>query len=1131
MQLVIDLQACQSPDGRIRGVGRYCLSLALAMARSKREHDLCIAVNGAMTESVGTIRDAFAGVLPPDRIIAWQGLAPTAYMFPENRERAAASEYLREAFLESLQADVILTASMVDGFVDSVVTSVPARSNALQAAILFDLIPLVMPDAYLYREGQAAWYMRKIEHLKQADLLLAISESSRSEAIDLLGAPSNAVANISAAVGPEFRRASDAASASAVGGKYGITKSFVMYAGGFDPRKNLEALIRAYAALPDDVRATHTLVMVGNIDAKERGELTAVRDQAGLDPEELVFTGFVSDAELIRLYSACAAYVFPSLHEGFGLPALEAMSCGAIVIGADATSLPEVIGHPDALFDARSEEDMTARMRQALTDESYRARMREHGARQVESFSWERCASLAWQAIEAALAGRAGEQSAIHGLALTRDGRRKRVAVLSSAPTQLAEALLGGVAGAGVEVFSVGQDDGAVLPQGWRRGRFGAFDAAAYDQVIVHVHDDPVVVPMLYAVRGRSAIIVPASDRAPRVFEALAAQDRDQFHTMLYRWGGYHALPDEAAATIDFGQVPTSAIACLDSAWALHEVGHPIRNNAMPVVNGLLSLPGVAQWAGEELARLASAVSSNLPPVSPLRTLYVDISHLVIEDAKTGIQRVVRHVVAELMAAPPTGFRVEPIYIQPDGVVRYARQYCAGRFYPGVALPDDTAVDFRAGDIFIGLDLAAHLVPYLKETYQRMRGAGVDIHFVVYDLLPLLRPDCFDEAGLPTFRLWYEAIAELADGIICISRTVADEFLSWLPQSMPVRGRPLRMGWFHLGADLVPTANADELEDVLPFDLRGVPTFLMVGTIEPRKGHAQTLAAFELLWARGHDVNLVLIGKPGWRVNELVKRLRNHPEAGKRLHWLERADDTQLIAMYRRASALLAPSEGEGFGLPLIEAAQYGRPIIARDLPVFQEVAGEHAFYFSGMRPEPMADAVEAWLALASKGEAPSSSGMPWLTWKQSAAQLVDVAVGGTWYDAWMPGAVRHFVASDYRADTTTGELVRGQRVAVGARGLLFGTPAFAVTAGDYHVRIMGERTGGEGHAWVDIEAHDGAWRLASTELTEGEGVIAMVAIRLDEDVRDLRVRVMVAADASVTFGSVEISPAHVAAA
>ncbi len=175
----------------------------------------------------------------------------------------------------------------------------------------------------------------------------------------------------------------------------------------------------------------------------------------------------------------------------------------------------------------------------------------------------------------------------------------------------------------------------------------------------------------------------------------------------------------------------------------------------------------------------------------------------------------------------------------------------------------------------------------------------------------------------------------------------------------------------------------------------------MVGTIEPRKGHAQVLSAFERLWAAGVDASLVVVGKEGWGVERLAARLRTHPERGKRLHLLPGVSDEVLLSLYESASVLLAASEGEGFGLPLIEAARHGMPIIARNIPVFHEVAGEHAFYFTGKAPEHLADAISTWLALRERGEAPSSNNMPWLTWAQSATQLMDVILGGRWYARW----------------------------------------------------------------------------------------------------------------------------------
>jgi glycosyltransferase involved in cell wall biosynthesis len=104
-----------------------------------------------------------------------------------------------------------------------------------------------------------------------------------------------------------------------------------------------------------------------------------------------------------------------------------------------------------------------------------------------------------------------------------------------------------------------------------------------------------------------------------------------------------------------------------------------------------------------------------------------------------------------------------------------------------------------------------------------------------------------------------------------------------------------------------------------------------------------------------------------------------------------------LLKLYAGSSALLSPSEGEGFGLPLIEAARHNIPIVARSLPVFKEVAGEHAFYFDGLEPRDLADAVTAWLALHKQGKAPASTGMPWLTWEESARQVLDALLEQQW--------------------------------------------------------------------------------------------------------------------------------------
>ncbi|HVI53956.1 MAG TPA: glycosyltransferase family 1 protein [Luteibacter sp.] len=1119
MRVLIDLQACQSPGGRIRGVGRYCLALAKAMALAHREHEVWFLLNGAMVSSAAFLRDVLLDVVPQERVVCWQSVPPTAAIDPANHVRGLLAERVREQYIEAFHADVVLTMSMVDGYGDAVVTSVRPGSSALQVAIVFDLIPLVVPEVYLANPNVATWYMRKLEHLRRCDLLLGISDFTTREASNLLGVADSAVVNISAAVDPVFKVLSGKVSAIAVGRKYGIVRPFVMYAGGYDPRKNLVRLIEAYAALPTVARETYQLVFVGGIGEPELVALKEARDAHGLSADELVFTGFVSDDELVRFYNACALYAFPSTHEGFGLPALEAMSCGAVVVGSNTTSLPEVIDCDEALFDPYDVSSIAAALRRGLTDDDFRGRMRTHGLEQAKRFSWSESARRAWEAIECRFEARKGlVPEALPPV----DRRSRRIALLSAGPPDRELATLLGRAEVfgdlGNQVFAH-----ATLPSGWKKHSIHSFIGSMFDEVYVDVRNEASSASLLIAAKDCYATLLPHDETCDAVAQALTRENPTLLAAMLYGWGGYSALGRREAVD-GLAALPMALLGFGSPRW---RVANPSRLEESSIassnIDELVSIPGVSALATDDLSRLAAALAENSPPRFTQRVLYVDISQLVLTDAGTGIQRVVRHVVAEMLDAVPDGFRVEPVYIHPGDVFRYARSYVGKRFHGTATLPGDSPVDFRQGDIFLGLDLAAHLVPAHKSTFVRMRSLGVKVTFVVYDMLPLLRPDCFDPPGLPTFRAWYEAIAEVADGIVAISRTVADEFKRWLPQAGPSRSTPLRLGWFHLGADLAKGVRDVADPSALPSGLDSQPTLLMVGTVEPRKGHGQALAAFEVLWRRGIDVNLVIVGKQGWHVEKLASRLRNHPERGKRLFWLEKANDNELISMYHAASGLLAASEGEGFGLPLIEAAQYGLPIVARDLPVFREVAGEHAYYFSGLEAESLADAVERWIDLRTQGYAPESRGMPWLTWQQSAAQLVDVVVGGAWQDSWSPGGDRRFLASDYRADATTGALARECRATTRVPGLLFGTPGIEVAAGRYSIRIAGDFPVGSGSAWVDVVAQAGRWRVVSDPLVHGVGTIGALDVVLDEDISDLQVRIMVDAEAELVFRSVEI--------
>jgi glycosyltransferase involved in cell wall biosynthesis len=402
MRIVIDFQGAQTAS-RFRGIGRYTLALVQGMVRNAGDHEIWLALNGALEEPIAGIRAAFDGLIPQERICVFQIPQPAADMEPRNTVRHQCAELLREHFLERLQPDVVLITSLFEGYTDNAVATVGAFADGrLTAAILYDLIPYLHPETYLASARQQKSYARKIASLRQAGMLLSISDYARQEAIDALGLDPERVVSISTAVDTSFAPgAPTPASLAAFRDQFGITRKALMYApGGFDARKNIDGLISAYALLPAALRADHQLVIASKMTELDRQSLTAHAAQAGLNADELVLTGYVSDAMLIDMYRAATLFIFASRHEGFGLPALEAMSCGALVIGADNSSIPEVIGSPEALFDTRSPRAIADKIEQVLSDPALRERLRANGRSQAAKFSWDTTARRALHALE-----------------------------------------------------------------------------------------------------------------------------------------------------------------------------------------------------------------------------------------------------------------------------------------------------------------------------------------------------------------------------------------------------------------------------------------------------------------------------------------------------------------------------------------------------------------------------------------------------------------------------------------------------------------------------------------------------------------------------------------------------------
>ncbi|TDY37152.1 glycosyltransferase involved in cell wall biosynthesis [Paraburkholderia rhizosphaerae] len=1238
--------------------------VAALATRHGRDHDVRIVLNNRFPESVEEVIHAFDGLLPKEQFRVFEVPQGTAAMYPYSAWRMHAAERIRESVISEMRPDVVHVASLFEGWVDDAATSIakgPTRSGAT-AVTLYDLIPLVRKEIYLVDSQMRAWYYEKLEALKRADLLMSISEYTRSEAMSVLQLPADHVVNISAAIDDVFQpRQMTPEAMLALGSQYGLTRPYLMYTGGIDPRKNIEGLIESFARLPAKTIEAHQLAIVCNASESDRQRLSALAERAGLKRDTLVMTGFVPEGDLIDLYNGATAFAFPSLHEGFGLPVLEAMACGIPVIGANTSSIPEVINFEDALFDPTNIDAMAAKVNQVLTDEVLRRSLREHALVQARRFSWDECARRAMEGFEALhertsyvpgamalLAGDAleGALSPKPDVASTSPKARPGLVYLSPlAPDKSGIADYSAellrelvqyydvtvvVRSAGVDdpwiqanchvcsvawfetnaddfdhvVYHFGNsefhdhmfellkrfpgivvlhdfflsgvinhiEDSGEVPYALTRALYASHGYPALSVqrmagklasiwsypgnrlvlddavgVIVHsqfskelanewygpgVSDDWTVIPHLRALpqlnrddaRRRLGLsekdfltcafgllgetklnrqlldawlasplaedsncqLVFVGENDPGVYgieltkrirdsgrgsrikitgfaarslylDYLAASDSavqlrgrsrgetsgtildclaHGIPTIINANGSAAEVPDDvvmkmpdsftqAMLTKYLSSLRDTSMAQALSARAKEFIGtrhHPtnigkqyrdaieqLSVRAMKrksLLRALSRIEGTADATDVDLIEAVRSIAWNQGGPSSPRQLLVDVSELVQRDAKSGIQRVVRNVLSILLRNSPEGYRVEPVY-QRDGRYLYARNFTCAMLGLDDSILNDEEVEPRPQDRFLGLDLYPDGVVRNERLFHEFRNRGVSVYFVVYDLLPVLRPDTFVANADVHFAHWLKAISRAADGLICISRAVADELCEWVARADVRRCTPLNVGYFHLGADLSVGApphvsrvpdKADRQRVSVLEHVKARPSLLMVGTVERRKAHAQALSALELLWARGAQVNLVIVGKQGWMADELIKTLRNHPENGKRLFWLEKASDALLLELYDCASGLLVASEGEGFGLPLIEAAQHGLPIVARDLPVFREVAGEHAFYFSGTSAESLAEPLTKWLSLLEQRSVPDSSGMRWLTWAESTERLLNVISDRDWY-------------------------------------------------------------------------------------------------------------------------------------
>lgn len=357
--------------------------------------------------------------------------------------------------------------------------------------------------------------------------------------------------------------------------------------------------------------------------------------------------------------------------------------------------------------------------------------------------------------------------------------------------------------------------------------------------------------------------------------------------------------------------------------------------------------------------RYVRALRRQLPPQSFSGRLYVDVSVISRSDAATGIQRVVRSV-AFLLAEFEGKYAVKPTF-----VYAHKNRHYVVKLRDGGYIHTKVLVNYAPGDIFLGLDYALDALWQMRRELARMRQKGVHFWYVVHDFLPLTNPEWFSRPTVLRFRNWLAIIAATADGFFCVSSPVEQQLRSILNSRFGL-GSGYRTVVIPMGWDLAtsnPTTGLPNGFDIVKERMLAAPSVLMVGTIEPRKGHEDALAAMERLWKRGVDANLVLVGGNGWKTEKLCMRLENHKEGGRRLLLMGKVSDEALEHLYTSCSGVLVPSLAEGFGLPVVEAIGRGKRVLARNLAVFAQHAGKGVTYFNmNADATELADTIHGWL-------------------------------------------------------------------------------------------------------------------------------------------------------------------------
>ena len=341
--VIFDLVAAQSPSYRGRGISRYSTELVRAMVQYHPELVSSIVVHPELGPTEGT-----------EDLSEWLTTSP-----------------------DWAEGSVLHMSSVIEPEVPvRVYWPREASAHRLYTAVtLYDLIPELFPGWYLQDPGLRRRWRCCLEVVRQADAVLTLSASTKQDTIGLLGVPEERVAVVGGGASPVFRRPESRKEAFKVArkGVKGLREGFLVYNGAFNPRKNVDGLMRGYASLPPELVNRHQLVIVCEAPPLTRNHYLVMAKELGVGGHVLI-PGFVPEEVLVALFQSAELAVYPSLYEGYGLPVIDSLACGAPTIAGDNSSLREILPR-EARFEPTDPGAIGAAIVRALTDKPFRERL------------------------------------------------------------------------------------------------------------------------------------------------------------------------------------------------------------------------------------------------------------------------------------------------------------------------------------------------------------------------------------------------------------------------------------------------------------------------------------------------------------------------------------------------------------------------------------------------------------------------------------------------------------------------------------------------------------------------------------------------------------------------------------